>query len=355
MMITVLAATGFTGRLIAQELQRQKLPTRLAARSAEKLRALVQALGSDVPTIVADVTNPASLPPVFEETRVVINCAGPFTDLGEPVVAEAVRRGVHYLDTTGEQPFIKLVFDRYGQEAKRKGLVLAPATAFEYALSDAAAALAAKDIQPCDEITVTYALSGFGTSRGTKKSILKALTHTGYLYRDDRLVAASPGAERRTVKLPSGKTVTAVSFPGGEVIQVPAHVQTRAVTPLMAMNPKTVRRLGFGLPLLRVVMASPMRHLVLRQIEGGSFGPTPEERAANRFTLVCEARRDQDRRAVIVEGRDGYGLTAVVAVAVAAYLLKGEPRATGAVAPSMIAGPELIVEATRAAGVSWLY
>jgi short subunit dehydrogenase-like uncharacterized protein len=157
------------------------------------------------------------------------------------------------------------------------------------------------------------------------------------------------------VKLPSGKTVMAVSFPGGEVIQVPAHVQTRAVIPLMTVGGGMATLLSLSLPLLRVVMASPIRNLVLRQIEAASFGPTPEERAASRFTIVCEARHDQDRRVVIAEGRDPYGLTAVVAVALASYLLTKEARETGAVAPSMIAGPELIVEATRTAGVSWLY
>lgn len=354
-MITVLAATGFTGKLIAHELQRQQLPMRLAARSAEKLKALVAELGQDVPTVVADANQPETLPPVFEGTRVLINCAGPFADLGEPVVAEAVRQGVHYLDTTGEQAFIKLVFDRYGDEAQRRGIVLAPATAFEYALSDAAAAIAARELEPCEEVSIIYAISGAGASQGTKKSVLRVLTDVGYLYRNGQLVRAQAGAERRSVHLPSGKQVLAVSFPGGEVIFVPRHVRTRAVTPMMVLSRGAARWLSLGLPVLRAVMATPLKTVLWRGIEAGSVGPTVAERAANRFTLLVEARRGEDRRAVIAEGQDPYGLTAVVAVAVAASLWHGEPRATGAVSPAMIAGADVIINSTRAAGVTWLY
>jgi short subunit dehydrogenase-like uncharacterized protein len=355
MVITVLAATGFTGRLIAHELQRQRLPMRLAARSPSKLGAMVEELGEQIPTIIADVSRPETLPPVFEGTRVLINCAGPFTDLGEPVVAEAVRQGVHYLDTTGEQAFIKLVFDKYGDAAKRREIVLAPATAFEYALGDAAAALASRDLEPCEEVAIIYAVSGFGASRGTKKSVLRAISSPGYLYQNGRLVPAGAGAERRSVHLPHGRKAQAVSFPGGEVIQVPRHVQTQAVIPMMVLGAGTATLLSLGLPLLRALMATPIKKAIFRRIEAGSIGPTLAERQATRFTLLCEARRGEDRRAVIAEGRDPYGLTAVVAVALAARLWQGSPGERGAISPAMIAGPDAIVESTRAADVTWLY
>lgn len=353
-MITVLAATGFTGQLVAREVKRLGLPLRLAARSAEKLNRLAAELGPDVETVVADVKQPETLSAIFQGTRVLINCAGPFTELGEPVVAAAVQAGVHYLDTTGEQAFIKLVFDRYGDVAKQRGIVVAPAAAFEYALSDAAATLASRELEPCDEISIVYAVSGFGATRGTKKSVLRVLTDQGYLYRDGRLIPAAPARERRSVHLPSGKRLTAVSFPGGEVIQVPRHVRTRAVVPLMAFDTATAAVLGIGLPLVCAAMKTPIRHWLLGRIEAGAAGPTDDERKGSRFTLMCEASRGEDRHAVVVQGRDPYGLTATIAVAIASHLLEHGAAQAGALSPAMIAGPELIVESTRAAGVTWL-
>ncbi|MCS6803574.1 MAG: saccharopine dehydrogenase NADP-binding domain-containing protein [Acidobacteriota bacterium] len=353
-MITVLAATGFTGQLVAREVKRLGLPLRLAGRSAEKLSRFAAELGHGVETVVADVKQPETLLPIFEGTGVLINCAGPFTELGEPVVAAAVHHGVHYLDTTGEQAFIKLVFERYSELAKQKGIVVAPATAFEYALSDAAAALAARELEPCDEISIVYAVSGFGASRGTKKSVLRVLTDQGYLYQNGELVPTAPGREQRTVHLPSGRKLTAVSFPGGEAILVPRHVRTQAVIPMMALEATTTALLGIGLPLLRAAMKTPMQRWLLGRIEAGAVGPTDEERKNSRFTVVCEASRGEDRHAVIVQGRDPYGLTATIAVAAASHLLRHGAAETGALSPAMIAGPELIVESTRAAGVTWL-
>ena len=70
----------------------------------------------------------------------MINCAGPFNRSGEPVVAAAVQTGSHYVDSTGEQNFMKMVFDRYGEEAERRGVGLVPALGFDYAPGDCIAA-----------------------------------------------------------------------------------------------------------------------------------------------------------------------------------------------------------------------
>ena len=44
----------------------------------------------------------------------MIACAGPFSVHGEPVLRTAAEAGTHYLDTTGEQGFMKRVFDEFG-------------------------------------------------------------------------------------------------------------------------------------------------------------------------------------------------------------------------------------------------
>jgi len=102
--LTLFGATGYTGQLIAHALDRRGLAFRLAGRSAERLAALSWSLESHPPTLVADVHSPNSLPALFDHTRLLINCAGPFTDLGEPVVALAAEHGVHLLMETPVAP-----------------------------------------------------------------------------------------------------------------------------------------------------------------------------------------------------------------------------------------------------------
>ena len=82
-MITLYGATGYTGGLIAAVLEREGLPFRLAGRSSSKLAAQSQVLASHPNWICADVSQSSSPPPLFRDTSLIINCAGPFTDLGE--------------------------------------------------------------------------------------------------------------------------------------------------------------------------------------------------------------------------------------------------------------------------------
>ena len=76
------------------------------------------------PVRVASVDDGPSLRALVDGADVLINCAGPFTYAGEPVVRAAIDAGVHYVDSTGEQSFMRMVFDRYGPDAERRGLAL---------------------------------------------------------------------------------------------------------------------------------------------------------------------------------------------------------------------------------------
>ncbi len=73
--VVLLGATGFTGALTAEVLARRagEKSTRwaLAGRNRDKLAALAQRLGVDVPLLHADVDDAASLRELAESTRVV--------------------------------------------------------------------------------------------------------------------------------------------------------------------------------------------------------------------------------------------------------------------------------------------
>ena len=67
--------------------------------------------------------------------QVLINCVGPFVDFGEPVVRAAIAAGTHYVDTTGEQPFVQAML-AHDTWAKDRGVAVVPALAFEIAIGD---------------------------------------------------------------------------------------------------------------------------------------------------------------------------------------------------------------------------
>src|SRR5919197_6288493 len=122
--IAIYGATGYTGRLVAAELRRRGARAVLAGRNQAKLEIVAEDLGGDVETRPARLDDAPALRRLLEPCAAVIACAGPFRLHGEPVLAAAVEAGTHYLDTTGEQRFMRKVFEDYGPPAERAGVAL---------------------------------------------------------------------------------------------------------------------------------------------------------------------------------------------------------------------------------------
>ncbi|MBT8495426.1 MAG: saccharopine dehydrogenase NADP-binding domain-containing protein, partial [Deltaproteobacteria bacterium] len=137
--VIVYGATGFTGRLVTSALTRRGLQVGIAGRDRRRLESLASELGDVSETRTAHIHTPGQLHGAFEDAKVVINCAGPFGRLGEPVVKAAIDTGSHYLDSTGEQAFIKSIYERYESAARKAEVCVVNSFAFEVALGDWAA------------------------------------------------------------------------------------------------------------------------------------------------------------------------------------------------------------------------
>lgn len=59
-------------------------------------------LSQNVPIILGDITDQASLDSMASQSKVVIATAGPFARYGTPVVDACVRSGADYCDVTGK-------------------------------------------------------------------------------------------------------------------------------------------------------------------------------------------------------------------------------------------------------------
>jgi hypothetical protein len=196
--IAVYGATGFTGRLVAAELRRRGARTVLSGRNPAKLEILAEEIGGDVEVRPARLEDGRALHELLEPCAAVISCAGPFVRHGEPVLAAAVEGGTHYLDTTGEQPFMRKVFDVYGRRAEEAGVALVTAMGFDYVPGDMIAALTATGPGPYDDIVLAYSVKDFGPTRGTALSAVGMLAGGDVEWRDGRLAPASQRVGRGT-------------------------------------------------------------------------------------------------------------------------------------------------------------
>ena len=224
--VVLYGATGYTGALVTDELVRRGAPFVLAGRNREKLERISAERGGGAPVAVASLDDPAALRALLEEARVVINCAGPFTLPGRPWCGPHSDTGTHYLDSTGEQPYIRMVFERLGAEAERRGVALVPAMGFDYLPGDCIARIAADGHEPLERLTLAYAVKGFGASRGTMRSGLEMMKGGDVVYEDGDWRPAPLGVFRKSFDFPPPIGEQGMArYPSGEVDHRPAPHQ----------------------------------------------------------------------------------------------------------------------------------
>ncbi|CAO3656667.1 unnamed protein product [Mucor hiemalis] len=143
--IVVFGATGFTGELTCEylaEIKDDTLSWAIAGRNLGKLEQVRDRLGNlnpslkDLDLLIADSSQPETLDAVLSQTRVVISTVGPFMKYGTPLVEACIRQGTHYVDITGEFPWIKKIIESCDDEAKAKKVMIVPTCGFDSVPSD---------------------------------------------------------------------------------------------------------------------------------------------------------------------------------------------------------------------------
>jgi len=193
--VVLYGAGGFTGRQTVAYFSKHapsSLRWAIAGPHRDKLEAVrVQAGGPARSTdiLVADSRQQATVDAVVSRTRIVLNTAGPFALYGTPVVDACVRFGTHYVDITGEIPWVREIVTRYHAHAAAAGTRIITCCGFDSVPSDLGALLMARHIQqafgvPCVEVKAYFQLYG-GFNGGTMASMLNMLTSNTTVQLDD--------------------------------------------------------------------------------------------------------------------------------------------------------------------------
>jgi short subunit dehydrogenase-like uncharacterized protein len=356
--IAVYGATGYTGRLVTAELVEAGAELVLSGRNRRKLDALAQDTEGEVAVREATLDDPASLRALLNDCAVVVDCAGPFVRYGEPVLAAAVETRTHYLDTTGEQPYMKIAFDRYSSAASDAGVAVIPAMGFDYVPGDMIASLTAEGMGELDEVTLHYCWQGFVPSQGTARTTLEMVSDPGVEWRDGIWQRAQGGVHRGTYEFPApvGRRGM-IRYPAGEQITVPRHIRTRNVRTTINASAFASEKLA---PLFAVMMRpaglamrTPLKRVAQAAVSRLPEGPAVEQRERMLSTIVCLAKRGEVQRTGIVTCRDVYGLTAAAIRQGAMIAATPDFQGRGALAPSQAFDPKDFLAGLDRFDVRW--
>jgi short subunit dehydrogenase-like uncharacterized protein len=134
--VVVFGATGITGRQVAAYLSERAeqggFKWAVAGRDSEKIGRVLAEVGVSAPeTIAADAGDPASLRAMASRTAVVLDMVGPYTLYGKPVIEACIEGGAHYMDLTGEVPFVREMLESAGERAAAAGVKIVNTSGFE--------------------------------------------------------------------------------------------------------------------------------------------------------------------------------------------------------------------------------
>lgn len=356
--MAILAATGVMGTLVARELAAQGIPLRLGARSAEKLNALAATLPphSQVTLHVVDAQDVFAVRDFCQPTAVLLQCAGPYTDMGDVPIQAALATQTHVLDVTGEQPWVLQSHRRYDEMARQNGVAIGHAMGVEVVLADLAATELLRHAPQATHLTLAHAVRDFASSRGSRLSALRVTQQSSVAFIDGRHRPCPAGSQWRQVILdPPFATRGAVSLPGVELWSIPQqHLQLRDVTSWLALpgpvrgDVSVARALSLAARLHhRVHPWLPQR--VLNQAIGLSQA-TPEHTDPQAyFQIALEASREVSGQShplarLVLHAHGPYSLSARILVYCAVQLLRKGPAIGrgGVLAPGQVVDPRAL-------------
>ena len=185
--VALYGATGFVGKqTVAYFAQLDSTPGpdgkpirwALAGRSAEKLQAVKAACGPGAKKagiVVADAQDTEALEALARSCAVVLSTAGPFALYGSELVAACVKHGTHYVDITGETPWVHDMIKTHHSAAQKNGTRIIPFCGFDSVPSDLGAWLVVQTMmekygEPCESVKASFSLRG-GVNGGTLASM----------------------------------------------------------------------------------------------------------------------------------------------------------------------------------------
>jgi len=204
--IVVYGASGFVGRQAARYLAaRPGLRVALAGRDRTKLEAAANSAGGSIAGILAaDAHDAQAIDAIVARTRAVLNTAGPFALYGNAIVDACVRMGTHYVDITGETPWMAGLIERYHERASGDGTRIVPACGFDSIPSDIGSFFTARSIQrelgaACAQVKGYFKLFG-GFNGGTIASLLNLTADPASMARAADPFILSPADARGDAK-----------------------------------------------------------------------------------------------------------------------------------------------------------
>lgn len=353
--VVVYGASGYTGKLVAENLAARGIPFVAAGRNEQRLEEGIAHL-EKADAITKVVSHDAeSLTELFAGAEVVINVTGPFGQLGRTVVQAALDADCHYLDTTGEQDFTMAMKAEFHEAYLAKERVLLPALAWMWT-SGLLAAEVCLETEGVDSLDIVYFPRGQASIASTK-SFMRMNCRPNYFLEDDQLVAW-PEATSHQVTVPySHRVHSALPWGGGcEPVWFSDDPRVRNCSVLTAFGNSDFIDVLVNSMKEYHKQAETLSEEELEELTntwGGNISSTPEREQfeVNRFIVSCYGRGTQVVNHCVIGGTAPYIQTGFLCAEGAHRLLNGQGRQAGFASAAQVFGARELLGRLADAGM----
>ncbi len=296
----IYGATGYTGRMAAQHAVAAGMNPVLGGRNASLLAALAGELGVEHRAFALD--DSGEVDAALLGVSAVLNCAGPFMRTAQPLMAAAIRSGVHYLDTAAELDSYHLA-ETLDDKAKAAGVMLLPGSGGSVAMLGCLTAHAAGRVTDPQRVRIALHVAG-SMSRGSAISAAENLSAECLERHGGILVSRDPNESSE------------FDFGSGPV----------ACTPATLPDLVTIWH-ATAIPNIETFVHVSGDAFPTGNLSDLPEGPTHAQREANRYQASVEiTAADGSTVRSVLDTVNGYTFTPMAAAEAARRVLAGEHR-----------------------------
>ena len=337
--VIVYGASGYTGRLVCEYLREYSVPFVAAGRDKARIQEAmdkvpgIDTVEHEIIEVAHDVEPLAEL---FDGARVVLNTVGPFAQYGREVVEACIASGCHYLDTTGEQDWLIICDEEYGQPMADKGLLLAPGIAQMYTTSEIAAQLCLEK-PGVDTLDILVFWKGTPTVASTRTILVNACLSKAYYLEQNQYAEWPADAGLYDVAIP-GQHEIGLALPWGGMSHPVWFKHDPRVANVKALGGVFNRPLMLGVPqIVKGVLAAieglpdSEKLRVINEQAAGVMNQMPPREATRINTSLdsVHASGPLGRAHCVIHGNSNYKQTGLMQAYGAYSLLQQPPRRVG--------------------------
>lgn len=312
--IIVLGATGYTGKIICQLFNEQKIKFSVGARNLAKLEEMKFEFTEQ--SIEFDILNEDHFDRI-SGFDIVINCIGPFNIYGRNFIKYLGDKNIVYLDITGEQSFLNYSLENCGDSTS----LFVHSCSFESALVCMLTNILCDKEIDYESIDSFYGFSDAKPSPGTRFTMKTHRYFDSFFVKNGVLCTAENGPDLKEISFPHWNAESVGCFtPYPEILYNfrSFKVKNGASYTLLA-KPDAIMTLNIQRSKNRSKDANDapdFEKLIQKADKSNYSGPESDDRKKQKFFIGVEATADETKKVSQIEltGYDMYGLTAALIV-----------------------------------------